>query len=121
MAFSESPPPTTEIAPESATALASATVPLSKGGISKTPIGPFQMMVLAPAIIASYSAMVFSPMSSAILPSGISVDGFVLRAGFEFRRHDVIDRQHELRPACSASSLLARSSLSSSTSDLPVG
>ena len=30
-----------------ATALATAIVPLSKGGISKTPMGPFQMMVRA--------------------------------------------------------------------------
>src|ERR1700682_1814144 len=46
-AFSESPPPTTLTAPDAATALASATVPPSKGGVSKTPIGPFQMIVLA--------------------------------------------------------------------------
>src|SRR3974390_2589917 len=45
IAFSESPPPTTETAPEFATAFARATVPVSKGGISNTPIGPFQMMV----------------------------------------------------------------------------
>src|SRR5690348_17087768 len=44
-AFSESPPPTTDSAPDCAMALASATVPLSKGGFSNTPIGPFQMMV----------------------------------------------------------------------------
>ena len=43
MAFSESPPPTTEVAPDSATAFASATVPRSNGGISNTPIGPFQI------------------------------------------------------------------------------
>src|SRR5579872_1123264 len=53
MAFSESPPPTTDTAPDPATALASATVPLSKGGFSNTPIGPFQIMVLAFAITAS--------------------------------------------------------------------
>src|ERR1035438_8335612 len=50
MAFSESPPPTTEMAPEAATALASATVPASKGGFSKMPMGPFQITVFAPAI-----------------------------------------------------------------------
>src|SRR5579862_8605227 len=53
MAFSESPPPTTEVAPETATALASATVPWSKGGFSKIPMGPFQITVLAPAITAA--------------------------------------------------------------------
>src|SRR6202051_282408 len=44
-AFSESPPPTTETAPDCATAFPTATVPLSKGGFSKTPIGPFQITV----------------------------------------------------------------------------
>src|ERR1019366_2770168 len=73
MAFSESPPPTTEIAPDSATAFASATVPLSKGGFSNTPIGPFQMIVFAPLMIPSYSAIVFSPISRPIMPSGIFV------------------------------------------------
>src|SRR5712692_9375606 len=50
MAFSESPPPTTLMAPDAATPFARATVPLSNGGISNTPIGPFQMTVFAPAI-----------------------------------------------------------------------
>src|SRR5579859_967802 len=49
-AFSESPPPTTDTAPDCATALAMATVPRSKGGFSKTPMGPFHTMVFAPAI-----------------------------------------------------------------------
>src|SRR6478735_12829434 len=48
-AFSESPPPTTLTAPDAATALASATVPLSNGGFSKIPMGPFQITVFAPA------------------------------------------------------------------------
>src|SRR5580693_9129893 len=47
MAFSESPPPTTEVAPEVATACASATVPLSNGFFSNTPMGPFQITVFA--------------------------------------------------------------------------
>src|ERR1700728_2497130 len=41
IAFSESPPPTTDTAPDAATAFASATVPLSYGGFSMTTIGPF--------------------------------------------------------------------------------
>src|SRR5258708_27580937 len=45
-AATESPPPTMEVAPGfPATALATATVPVSKGGVSKTPIGPFQTIV----------------------------------------------------------------------------
>src|SRR6202049_4819587 len=60
-AFSESPPPTTETAPDSATAFATPTVPLSNGCISKTPIGPFQMMVLADLMTCSYWARVAGP------------------------------------------------------------
>src|ERR1035441_6339939 len=71
MAFSESPPPTTEIAPEVATALARATVPLSNGGFSKIPMGPFQITVLAPAITWEKAAIVLGPISTAILPSGV--------------------------------------------------
>src|ERR1700691_4164220 len=52
IAFSESPPPTTDTAPDAATAFASATVPRSKGGFSKTPIGPFHIIVLAFPITA---------------------------------------------------------------------
>ena len=77
MAFSESPPPTTESAPDSATALATATVPLSNGGFSNTPMGPFQMMVFALAISAENASMVRGPMSRPILPSGMTVDDFV--------------------------------------------
>ncbi len=70
MAFSESPPPTTLTAPDAATALATATVPASNGGISNTPIGPFQMMVFAPAMTLENSATVLGPISRPILPSG---------------------------------------------------
>src|ERR1051325_11458507 len=70
IAFSESPPPTTLTAPESATALARATVPRSKGGISNTPIGPFQMIVRAPLMTVEYASMVRGPISSPIIPSG---------------------------------------------------
>ena len=50
-AFTESPPPMMETALGlAATALAMAKVPSAQAGISKTPIGPFQRMVPAPAI-----------------------------------------------------------------------
>ena len=96
MAFSESPPPTTETAPESATALATATVPLSKGGISKMPMGPFQMMVLADAMTSAYASMVLGPISTADFAIGDFGDHFAGRAGFEFGGHHVIDGQHQL-------------------------
>src|SRR5579859_1550079 len=69
-AFSESPPPTTDTAPDCATALAIATVPLSNGGFSNTPIGPFQIIVFAPAIAFENSSIVLGPISTPILPSG---------------------------------------------------
>ena len=53
-----------------ATAWAMALVPLAKAGISKTPMGPFQMMVLASAISLLKSAMDLGPMSSAISSMG---------------------------------------------------
>src|SRR5439155_27276122 len=45
-AAAESPPPTIETAPESATARAMPSVPAAKASFSKTPIGPFQTIVL---------------------------------------------------------------------------
>src|SRR5207237_7384700 len=47
-----SPPPMTVKAGAAATARATATVPAANGGFSKTPIGPFQTMVLAVASTA---------------------------------------------------------------------
>ena len=48
----ESPPPTIEMAPEAATASAIRDRPFGEGwSISKTPSGPFQTIVLAPAMI----------------------------------------------------------------------
>ena len=47
----ESAPPTTVYPSASATASATAFVPSAKRGHSKTPIGPFQKMVFAPAIL----------------------------------------------------------------------
>src|SRR5262249_7935671 len=49
-AATESPPPTTvtaPLAPASTSAAATARVPASNGGVSNTPIGPFQKIVLA--------------------------------------------------------------------------
>ena len=99
MAFSESPPPTTLIAPDPATAFAIATVPTSKGGISKTPMGPFQMMVFAVAM--TFRATPRSRLRADIethLAVGHRVNGFMLRRqSFELRGSDVIHRQrHQL-------------------------
>ena len=67
----QSPPPTIEVASESATALATSIVPRTKGSISKAPIGPFQTIILAPAISSRKAAIVEGPMSRAFQSAGI--------------------------------------------------
>jgi len=62
-AATESPPPTIVVAPEAAKAWAIPRVPVSKGGRSKTPIGPFHTIVLARPISAEYRSTVRGPMS----------------------------------------------------------
>ena len=66
----ESAPPTTEKASAAATASATAFVPSANAGHSKTPIGPFQKIVLAFAISAAKAARVSGPMSRPRQPSG---------------------------------------------------
>ena len=59
LSAAESPPPMMVVAPSaSAIAFATAMVPPAKMGFSNTPIGPFQMTVLAPLIACAYSARV---------------------------------------------------------------
>ncbi len=67
----ESPPPTTEKASDSATALAMAMVPRENGSISKMPRGPFQKMVAARLIQSVYSSIAWGPMSTPIQLGGI--------------------------------------------------
>merc|ERR1719512_31460 len=72
-AVAVSPPPITEIAPTAVTSTILSIiflVPASKAPISKTPIGPFQTMVLDLAIAASFSSMDLGPMSKPKNPSG---------------------------------------------------
>src|SRR5919112_3431644 len=76
-AATESPPPTTLVAPLSATAVATPSVPLAKSSISKTPMGPFQKMVLAPAMCPSKSATVSGPISRPILDGGMLSTGTI--------------------------------------------
>mmetsp|Transcript_36745 Transcript_36745/g.79610 ORF Transcript_36745/g.79610 Transcript_36745/m.79610 type:complete len:211 (-) Transcript_36745:185-817(-) len=45
-------------------------VPASKGAISKTPMGPFQMMVLDLAMAAAFCSMDLGPQSKPMKPSG---------------------------------------------------
>ena len=55
-----------------------ANVPLEKASISKTPIGPFQMIVLAFPSASEKSFTLAGPMSSARHPTGISCEVTIL-------------------------------------------
>mmetsp|Transcript_60200 Transcript_60200/g.99405 ORF Transcript_60200/g.99405 Transcript_60200/m.99405 type:complete len:313 (+) Transcript_60200:1374-2312(+) len=73
-AVAVSPPPITVVAPCSVTLTISSImvlVPAAKDSISNTPMGPFQMMVLADWMVAVFSLMVSGPQSNPIMPSGI--------------------------------------------------
>ena len=98
-AATESPPPTTVVPLQSATAFATSSVPLANSGNSKTPMGPFQITVFALRIRSRKSATDFGPMSMAILPSGTSTpstsSAFAVSENSEATL--VIDRQKDLR------------------------
>merc|ERR1711904_443591 len=73
-AVAVSPPPMTETAPFSVaptTASMRDFVPVSNLPISKTPIGPFQMIVFDASTAALFSALDFGPQSNPMKPSGI--------------------------------------------------
>ena len=63
IAEAESPPPIIDTASLSATAFATASVPLAKFANSNTPIGPFQITVLADLISSANSSIVLAPIS----------------------------------------------------------
>src|SRR6266568_2215200 len=71
-AAAESPPPTTVSPVTWLIASATASVPAANAGNSNTPGGPFQNTVFASASLAANSSRVAGPMSSPILPSGMS-------------------------------------------------
>ena len=81
-----------------ATAWAMALVPLAKAGISKTPMGPFQTMVLASAISLEKSAMDLGPMSRAMRSAGkapVAGEDLSFGVGGELVGEDVVDGQEE--------------------------
>src|SRR5256712_4716104 len=74
-AATESPPPTTvtvPFLPASTSAVAMACVPASNGGVSKTPIGPFQKIVFARSRRARKSCWVAASISKTAHPLGIA-------------------------------------------------
>merc|ERR1719375_2261865 len=73
-AVAVSPPPMTETAPFSVaptTASMRDLVPVSNLPISKTPIGPFQIIVFEASTAALFSALDLGPQSNPMKPSGI--------------------------------------------------
>ena len=66
-----SPPPTTVVPVQAATARAISTVPWRNGGISKTPIGPFQTTVRAVRSTSRKRTTVGMPISKPFQPTGI--------------------------------------------------
>ena len=104
-----------------ATASATAFVPASNGGISKTPIGPFHTTVPAPRMISTYRLAVSGPMSSPSKPSGISPALTIrLLADEENASAQWVSTGSTSLPAAFARSSLASSTRSGSTSDVPV-
>src|SRR5579859_6420453 len=82
-AAAESPPPTmvtAPLAPASTSAFATARVPTSNGGVSKTPIGPFHKIVLALRIRARKSAAVAWSMSKTAQPAGMASEATLVRS-----------------------------------------
>ena len=99
-AATESPPPTTVVPLQSATAFAISCVPCANSGNSKTPMGPFQTTVFALRIRSRNSATVFGPMSMAILPVGHvhAVHELRLRRLRELRAHRVVHGEEHFHP-----------------------
>ena len=56
----------------SAIACATASVPAARVGFSNTPIGPFQMTVLAPLTASANSSRVLGPISQPSMSAGIA-------------------------------------------------
>mmetsp|Transcript_10683 Transcript_10683/g.27722 ORF Transcript_10683/g.27722 Transcript_10683/m.27722 type:complete len:251 (+) Transcript_10683:611-1363(+) len=125
-AATESPPPMMVMAPlpvHSARVLATSLVPAANASISKTPMGPFQMMVLHLASSAWISLVASGPLSRPIQPSSMSstLETLVLALASNLSARTTSVGRMSLMPLALAlaSSSLARSSLSSSTSEEP--
>ena len=125
-AATESPPPMIETAPlsvRSASVSAIAKVPLAKGSISKTPIGPFHTTVLQSASAAWISAVAFGPLSTPSQPAGIASAATTFDAASAANLSAMTTSVGRIICTpfafASASVLAASSSWSSSTSESP--
>ena len=106
-AATESPPPTTTVAPRSARSArkrAIAFVPWANDGISKTPSGPFQNTVWTSASASSISVLAGLAEVDDV-PRGRDLLGrerLVLRAAGDLLGHDDVDRQDDPDAVASA-------------------
>src|SRR5437016_4223983 len=122
-AAAESPPPTTVVVPRrvaSTIASATARVPASNGGCSKTPIGPFHTTVFAWSRRARKSKRVVSSMSNTAQSSGtLSLETSRRSAARSRLGATTAPRGRMSFLPARATTALARSTLSRSTSDPP--
>mmetsp|Transcript_22581 Transcript_22581/g.35318 ORF Transcript_22581/g.35318 Transcript_22581/m.35318 type:complete len:228 (-) Transcript_22581:747-1430(-) len=125
-AATESPPPMMVVAPlpvHSARVVATSLVPLANLSNSKTPIGPFQMMVLQSESFSWIILVDSGPLSRPIQPSGMDSTSATLvsasAANLSARRTSVGRMSSTPLDLALASSSLASSSLSSSTREDP--
>src|ERR1700676_4596114 len=117
-----------EVAPAlvaAATALAISSVPFANAGVSKTPMGPFHTMVLAPEISAAKAGAVLGPISRPIWSAGVAEMSTVVAGAVALNSGAMTwstgSSSFRLFCLASARSLRARSILSSSTRDFSDG
>src|SRR5437899_4123070 len=124
-AATESPPPTTVVPLDAASARAIARVPWLKASISKMPMGPFQRTVRAAAISFAKASIVRGPMSTPSKSAGKSSAPTTRvaapAAGRSAARWSTGSTTRTPRAAARSSVRAARSILSSSTRERPTG
>src|SRR5439155_4897121 len=124
-AATESPPPTTVVPLESASARAIAIVPRLNASTSKMPMGPFQSTVRAAAISFANKSMVCGPMSTPSSSAGKSsaptARVVAPASGRSAARWSTGRMTRTPRAAARASVAAARSTLSASTRERPTG
>uniref|UniRef100_A0A7C8Z1M2 Uncharacterized protein n=1 Tax=Opuntia streptacantha TaxID=393608 RepID=A0A7C8Z1M2_OPUST len=125
-AATESPPPMIVVTPfslSSANFFAMASVPIANLSNSKTPIGPFHMMVWVFSKASLKVLIESGPMSNPIHPSGIAFAGTTLLSASAANLSAITTSVGSIKdtPLAFAFSIreLARSSLSSSTREEP--
>src|SRR2546427_334342 len=124
-AATESPPPTTVVPVDSASACAIAIVPRLKASTSKMPMGPFQSAVRAAAISCANASVACGPTSTPSRLAGKSsaptTRVVAPASGRSAARWSTGRRMRTPRAAARARVAAARSTLSASTRERPTG